>query len=145
MKLRILQPDENKNDPLFSSPECRQLIESYESFYPKVGFHLPWVAYLIIRDERVVGTCSFVGKPVNGVVEIAYYTFKEYEGQGLASFACKELIAIAKKENPDIIVSAKTAPEINASTRILEKSGFVHTGDVQDEEIGTAWFWTLHK
>lgn len=143
MKLRTLSLHEDKQNPLFNSPECQQLIEIYADYYPKTGFELPWVAYLIVHDDIVVGTASFTGRPVDGVVEIAYWTFKAFEGQGIASFACRELISIAQKADPTVLVTAKTAPETNASTSILERNGFVRKGVVQDEEIGDAWFWAL--
>lgn len=143
MKLQILNLNENKQDKLFSSLECQQLLNMYDEFYPKIGFNFPWVAYLILRENQVVGSCSFTGKPKNGKVEIAYWTFKKFEGQGISSFACNELISIAKKENPNITVTAKTEPKNNASTKILKKNGFVYTKVVQDEEIGDAWLWTL--
>jgi RimJ/RimL family protein N-acetyltransferase len=38
-------------------------------------------------------------------------------------------------------VSAQTAPEPNASTRILEKLRFTRAGEAVDEEIGRAWVW----
>lgn len=37
----------------------------------------------------MVGSCSFAGQPKDGKVEIAYWTFKEFEEQSIASFACK--------------------------------------------------------
>ena len=37
----------------------------------------------------------------------------------------------------------KTAPESNASTRILHNLGFRFSGIVKDEEIGDAWLWIL--
>jgi RimJ/RimL family protein N-acetyltransferase len=76
-------------------------------------------------------------------VEIAYWTFNEFEGQGIASFACRELVKISQNADPNVIITAKTAPEHNASTKIVEKNGFVFTEVVQDEEIGDAWLWTL--
>ncbi len=57
--------------------------------------------------------------------------------------ACKELIKIAKSQNPGLVIYAKTAPEENASTRILNKNGFVYQKVVQDHEIGDAWLWKL--
>ncbi len=133
------------NDPLFSSPECQQLLEIYADYYPKIGYNPPWIAYLILDDGIVVGSCSFTGKPVDGEVEIAYWTFKQYEGKGIASFACNELINRAKKENPDITITAKTAPENNASTTVLKKNGFRFSKIVQDDDIGDAWLWLLKK
>lgn len=143
MNLRALGQNENKQDPLFNSPESQQLLDIYESYYPKIGFVPPWISYLIIKDNQVVGTCSFTGQPNDGTVEIAYWTFKKFEGQGVASFACAALISIVKKENPNIKVIAKTAPEHNASTKILEKNGFVYSKIVEDDDIGDAWLWIL--
>lgn len=143
MKLRILQLEENKTDRLFESADCQTLLEMYNGYYPIIGFNLPWVAYLVVVQNKVVGSCSFTGKPVDGKVEIAYWTFKEFEGQGIASFACKELVLIAQNAAPEVTIIAKTAPEHNASTKVLENNGFKFEEIVQDEEIGDAWLWVL--
>lgn len=141
MKLSPILLKEDKSAPAYASAECQQLLAMYEEFYPKTGFIFPWVGYFVIKDDQIVGSCSFVGQPTDGRVEIAYWTFKEFEGKGVASFACRELISIAMKEDPEVIVTAKTAPEKNASTRILEKNNFVYSEIVQDDEIGDAWLW----
>lgn len=60
----------------------------------------------------------------------------------MASFACKELVTIANRTDPSLTIIAKTAPEHNASTKILENNNFVFTEIVQDEEIGDAWLWS---
>ncbi|MCE3280114.1 MAG: hypothetical protein K0S44_2305 [Bacteroidetes bacterium] len=143
MQLRILQQNEDKTDKLFQSLDCQTLLQIYDEYYPKTGFNLPWVAYLIIKENQVVGSCSFTSQPNDGKVEIAYWTFQEFEGQGIASFACKELIKITQNTDKKVTVTAKTAPEHNASTRILENNKFIFTEIVQDEEIGDAWLWTL--
>ena len=36
----------------------------------------------------------------------------------------------------------KITPVNNASTNLQEKNGFVYTRDIENEEIGNAWFWT---
>jgi RimJ/RimL family protein N-acetyltransferase len=141
MNLRVIERHEDKTNEAYNSSECQQLLEAYEDFYPKIGFDLPWVGYFVMRDEKIVGSCGFVGRPKDGVVEIAYWTFKEFEGQGIASFACQELVSIAHKADQSVRVTAKTAPENNASTKILEKNGFVFKEIVQDHEIGDAWLW----
>ena len=98
----------------------------------------------LLRQNQIVGSCSFVGQPQDGKVEVSYWTFKEFEGQGIASLACKELVKIVNQTDPSLTITAKTAPEKNASTKILENNNFVFTEIVQDEEIGDAWLWT-HK
>jgi|SRR5690606_12562869 len=143
MKLRLINPSKEKQDPLFASMEVLQLLESYSGYYAKIGFAPPWAAYLIIVDDKPVGTCSFGGEPKDGQVEISYWTFRDFEGQGIASLACEALVSIANEEMPGITVVAKTEPEHNASTRILQKNGFIHSKVVQDDDIGDAWLWVL--
>lgn len=143
MKLRILNVAEDKSDKLFKSPDCQTLLEMYDDFYPKIGFNLPWVAYLVLQQNQVVGLASFKGRPKGGKVEIAYWTFSDFEGNGVASFACKELVRIAQDFDPKITITATTVPEHNASTKILKNNRFVFTEIVQDDEIGDAWLWVL--
>jgi RimJ/RimL family protein N-acetyltransferase len=143
MELKRIEMNLDKADLLYSSEDCQMLLKSYEEYYPKIGYILPWVGYFVVRDNQIVGSCGFTGQPKDGKVEIAYWTFKAYEGQGIASFSCFELIKISQKCDPTVIITAKTAPEYNASTKILQKNGFVFTEIVQDEEIGDAWLWTL--
>jgi len=140
MHLRTIQQNEEAT-PELSTPDCQLVIGMYADFYPKFGFEPPWVGYFVMDDDRVVGSCSFVGPPKDGAVEIAYWTFSEFEGRGVASWACAELVSIARTTDPNLTITAKTAPEKNASTRILEKNGFRFREVVQDHEIGDAWLW----
>ena len=144
MNLKPITLQEDKTDQMYTSADCQQLLEMYDGFYPQIGFNPPWIGYFVIDGNKVVGSCGFVGQPATGKVEIAYWTFPEFEGKGIASFACRELIELSYKTAPEIIITAKTAPEHNASTKILEKNNFVFTEIVQDEEIGDAWLWP-HK
>lgn len=143
--LKPISPNEDKTKSIFASANCQNLLNMYETFYPKIGFNMPWVGYFIVKDEQIVGSCGFVGQPKDGKVEIAYWTFEEFERHGIASFACKQLIAIAYQTDPNLTITAKTAPEHNASTKILENNHFIFTTIVQDEEIGDAWLWTHRK
>ncbi len=144
MELKVIDRHEDKTKEMYDSTDCQQLLDMYKDFYPKFGFNLPWVGYFVIRQNEIVGSCSFVGQPQDGKIEIAYWTFKEFEGQGVASFACEKLVAIAYETDSSLTIIAKTAPEQNASTKILKKNGFTFSAIVQDEEIGNAWLWT-HK
>jgi ribosomal-protein-alanine N-acetyltransferase len=144
----ILEPintDEDKSKEIYSSEDCQLILKMYEDYYPKIGYNFPLVGYFVKRDEQIVGACGFIGPPVNNRVEIGYGTFKEFEGQGIAGFACKQLISIAKNTISNVIITAKTAPESNASTKILQRNGFVYSGIVQDHDIGDAWEWILKE
>ena len=143
MTLVPLLIDEDTTKAIYANEYCKSLFESYPSYYYKTGYNPPWIGYFVMRDDTVVGVGGFTGAPTNNRIEIAYGTRKEYEGQGIASFTCRQLIAIAKTTDPNVIITAKTAPEKNASTTILQRNGFQFTGVVQDEGIGDAWEWIL--
>lgn len=145
MNLIPITLKEDKSDKLYASAECQQLLSIYESFYVEIGFNIPWVGYFVMDQDQIVGSCGFVSQPIDGKVEIAYWTFKDFEGQGMASFACKELVSLTYQTDPGLIITAKTAPEHNASTKILENNNFQFTEIVQDHEIGDAWLWTHTK
>ena len=143
MKLKIIELNIDRSNDIYSSDNCKMLINSNDDYYQVIGFNLSWVGYFVVRQNDIVGSCGFTGQPKEGKVEIAYWTFKEFEGQGIASFSCKELVSISRKTDPAITITAKTAPEHNASTKILQKNGFEFIEIVQDHEIGDAWLWVL--
>lgn len=143
MELRIIERNLDKSDCLYSSDDCQMLLKSYDEYYQTIGFNKPWVGYFVMSQNKIVGSCGFTGKPQEGKVEIAYWTFKAFEGQGIASFSCQELVSISRKTDSTLLITAKTAPEYNASTKILQNNGFQYTGIVQDHEIGDAWLWTI--
>ena len=145
MELKAIELNVDKSKEIYASADCQQVINAMDEYYPKIGFNKPWVGYFAFKSNQVVGTGGFIGQPQEGKVEIAYWTFKEFEGQGIASFVCKQLITIAKATDPDLIITAKTAPEHNASTTILQNNGFIFTAITQDDEIGDAWLWMLKE
>jgi len=145
MRLEPIHIDEDKTKEIYANPDCQEIFKSYPDYYYKVGYNPPWIGYFVIRDDRIVGVGGFIGKPQDGRVEIAYGTFKQHEGQGIASFSCRQLMSIAKAAMPTIIITAKTEPRYNASTKILQRNGFEFLAVVQDEGIGDAWEWVLNE
>lgn len=143
IQLIEIDPDKEYEPNLSSAPEFENLMAIYRDYYPLIGYQIPWVGYFILMDGQLVGSCGFAGAPQSGSVEIAYWTITAYKGRGIATSACANLITIAWEAQPQLVIRAKTAPEKNASTRILEKRGFRFTGVVQDHEIGDAWEWQL--
>ncbi|AOP35409.1 hypothetical protein A0128_17120 [Leptospira tipperaryensis] len=102
----------------------------------------PWIAYLYVQGNDVLGTCAFKSPPQEGQVEIAYFVFPEYEGKGLGTFFAAFLVAQARLAFPQVIVMAQTLPENNASTRILERLNFEKTGESIHPEDGKIWQWS---
>jgi RimJ/RimL family protein N-acetyltransferase/N-acetylglutamate synthase-like GNAT family acetyltransferase len=122
-----------------------QLIKNTIEYYEKIGFVVPWISYLVKDKNNYVGICSFKGKPINNSVEIAYCTHPNYESCGYATRMCKKLIEIAQKENKEMKIIAKTLPEINASTKVLVKNGFINNGIILDADDGEVFEWIYKK
>lgn len=105
----------------------------------------PWTyGFALVHKEslRVIGSGGFKGPPdATGVAEIAYGIVPAYEGQGLATEAARALSDFALGDPRVSTITAHTLPERNASTRVLEKSGFRYVGEVVDPEDGLVWRW----
>ena len=98
-----------------------------------------WVRVGIIPDDRVlIGSGGFVLGP-NSIPELGYSVLEEYQRQGYATEAVHVMINQARK-NPDITgIKACTFPSLIGSIRVLEKSGFVLTGNGSEE--GSIAYW----
>jgi RimJ/RimL family protein N-acetyltransferase len=113
--------------------------------YARTGQEAPWLSYLAAFEDSgdIAGSCSFTGPPEDGRVEIAYFTFPPFEGQGIGSRMAAGLVAIARANAAVSQIVAHTLPEENASTKILQKLGFSHNGTAEDADAGTVWAWIL--
>lgn len=111
--------------------------------YRESGFEPPWIGYLVVEDGACVGTCAFRCAPREGRVELAYFSFPGHEGRGLATRMCGALVTMARTADPGILLTALTLPERNASTRVLEKSGFRRDREFVHPEDGLVWEWRL--
>jgi RimJ/RimL family protein N-acetyltransferase len=121
--------------------EARDGLVATVGFYHAMGFEEPWISYLAIADEAAVGICSFKSRPIDGRVEIGYFTFPPHEGRGVATAMAGELIAIAATHDLGVVVTAQTLCERNASHRVLEKLGFRAIGTVEHPQDGTVLEW----
>ena len=110
----------------------------------RTGATPPWTGYLAVDRGRdvIIGTCSFTAPPdADGVVEIAYFTFPPFEGQGYATAMAARLVELAQAAPGIRKVRAHTLPERNVSTRILEKLRFERIGETVDPDVGQVWRW----
>ncbi len=127
-----------------SLPEITiEVFQATAELYRSAGFEEPWIGYLALVYNTPVGTCGFKGRPHDNRIEIAYFTFPEFEGRGLATAMAAELTAIARQHEPAIVVAAQTLPQRNASHRVLEKLGFKHVDTIDHPEDGIVWEWHL--
>ena len=119
------------------------ILPAMADLYRLSGFAPPWIGYVAVSEGRPVGTCAFKCAPEDGRVEIAYFTFPEFEGRGIATEMAAQLIALARAERPDVVIAAQTLMERNASNRVLERLGFSQTGTAMDADAGEVWEWQL--
>lgn len=144
MKTIIYQPIDL--DTPFNEELEVSVSEAMRNLYRKQGYVKPWIGYFAKNEKNVtLGVCSFKSPPKNGKVEIAYYTFPNFERQGIATLMAKHLVHVATEVDKNISILAQTLPENNASTSILKKLGFRMIGVKNHTEDGNVWEWVLDK
>jgi ribosomal-protein-alanine N-acetyltransferase len=111
--------------------------------YRRVGYQFPWVSYIAAVCRCGVGAGAFVGAPRDGMVEIAYFTLREFQGRGYATQIAQQLVEIARTTLPAIVIRAFTLPEENPSTKILRGLGFANVGYAHDKDAGDVWEWRV--
>ncbi|MCI0632864.1 MAG: GNAT family N-acetyltransferase [Actinobacteria bacterium] len=116
-------------------PTRRGLLEGAD---PEWGSHL----FIDLAANELVGLGGYKGPPVEGGVEIGYSVAPSRCRRGYATSAARELIERARAAGVTL-VRAHTLPEPNPSTRVLERCGLRHVGNVIDREDGFVWQWEL--
>jgi [ribosomal protein S5]-alanine N-acetyltransferase len=103
-----------------------------------------WFGHLAIEGEsqQLVGICSLKGPPVEGTVEMAYFTFPGFEGRGIGTAMARFVLDRAIVLQDVRRVTAHTAPEHNASTRILEKIGMRFVCEEMEDGV-PVWLWQV--
>ena len=138
--------DEANNTQFSQHPECVEILQVYGPFYRKVGFNKPWIGYFAtFNGEAIIGGGGYKGAPKEGKIEIAYGTFKNYQGQGIGTAICKALVQLSLKTEPSVRITARTLQDNYASISILKKNGFTCSGIVYDEEDGDVFEWEYQK
>jgi RimJ/RimL family protein N-acetyltransferase len=124
-------------------PLALEIFQHTASFWASPHYVFPWVSYVGELHGELVAYGAFKSSPSAGRVEIAYATFPGREGKGIATNMARRLVTIARAADPAMVILAQTLREPGASTRILEKLGFVRSGDVLHPEDGWVWQWEL--
>jgi RimJ/RimL family protein N-acetyltransferase len=84
------------------------------------------------NDNKMVGDLCFVGAPnADGEIEIGYGTYDIFAGLGYMTEAVGGMISWAKKQPEILAIIADTEKQNIASFRVLEKNGFVKTGETE--------------
>src|ERR1700694_2320353 len=122
MELIPIKERLEENEVFISDPLCQESLYMTIDFYKKVGFVPPWIGYYVRQKGNLVGCAAFKGQPINGTIEIAYGTFEQYRKQGIGTAICNLLVDLSLETDPSVKITARTLPEKNFSTRILEKN-----------------------
>jgi len=143
MHLVSIPRDGNTSLSGITLPEAAMsVVASTVQLYARRGYAEPWIGYLAIEGGNCVGACGFTSPPAGGVVEIAYFTYPDFEGCGFATRMAQRLISIAGERDPSVRVIAHTLTDENASNHILKKLGFAFVGTVDHPEDGKIWEWS---
>jgi RimJ/RimL family protein N-acetyltransferase len=133
-------------ETLQANPALAEIVRATLDLYQRRGFQPPWIGYVGREDGVYVGGCGFASPPRDGEVEIAYFTFPQHEGKGVATRMASELLRMTRPHaGPALRYVAHTLPQAGASTAILRKLGFQMVGSIQHPEDGVVWKWREAK
>ena len=136
--LRIYPAARNQMEAFIASQTDDMLKAAYTEMLESCLRHpdqWEWYAMWMIelKDGTHVGELCFKGLGSNGAAEIGYGISEEYRGRGYATEAVKSVSARAFR-NPDVTaIEAETDAANIASKRVLEKCGFIATGEMGEE------------
>jgi len=94
-----------------------------------------WQIFLC-PEGTYIGSFCFKGAPQNGAVEIGYGVDEPFQNQGYTTEAVKAALEWAFSQHDVYFVFAETAEDNAASIRVLEKNGFISTGEGEE---GPRW------
>ena len=141
MKFLPINKTLEENKDFSSNPLCHETLKMCVDFYKRVGFNPPWICYYAEENGELVGSAAYKGRPVNSTVEISYGTMEDHRQKGVGGRICKHLVELTLATDPSVRITARTLPEHNYSTKILQKNNFILLGIVDDPEDGPVWEW----
>ncbi|KZS53254.1 MULTISPECIES: GNAT family N-acetyltransferase [Rhizobium] len=98
-------------------------------------------AWMIVEDGEIVGLCSIVRVPQDGNIHIGYGVAPSRQGLGSTTRAIAQLLEWAWNDPRVALISAETGWENIASQRVLQRNGFIRTGERIDAEDGPLICW----
>ncbi len=145
LELIPIKPTLKENEEFLLHADCMTILPMTLDYYKVVGYRPPWISYFVRKEGKYVGGAGFKGQPINNKIEIAYGTFPDCQHQGIATEMCQELVLLALKTNPQVLITARTFAEHNYSTRVLQHNSFDCLGIVWDQDDGEVWEWVYRK
>lgn len=125
-------------DSAIAPPE---VLEMLASIAIAVGAEFTPSAWMIVEDGEIVGLCSVIRMPENGEIHIGYGVAPTRERRGCVTRAIAQLLDWARNDPRVTCISADTVAGNIASQRVLERNGFIRTGERIDPEDGPVICW----
>lgn len=117
----------------------QEMLEGCISHPEQRNWYTVWFMELKDGSGRRIGDLCFKGLGENGVVEIGYGTYTGFEGKGYMTEAVMALVQWASRQPGVLRIEAETGKDNKASQRVLEKSGFVPSGEIGEEGPRFVW------
>ena len=142
LNIHIASDDEMRD--FIAAQELDVLREAYTEMLDGALAHpneRAWYAMWMIelRDGTHVGELCFKGVSPNGAVELGYGIDDRYQRRGYATEAVTAVAAWAAQQDGITRAEAEAEEDNIASLRVLEKSGFVPTGERGEEGPRFVW------
>jgi [ribosomal protein S5]-alanine N-acetyltransferase len=110
------------------------VFDFFDEHYAQAPHTMAWNRYVVVRSPTpvLIGTIGgFLKSSTN--VEVGYSLLEPWRGQGLATEALAAVLKEILSDNRIQTICAQTFPHLLPSVRVLEKSGFQHIGNGEEE------------
>jgi ribosomal-protein-alanine N-acetyltransferase len=110
-----------------------------------------WCPHAVVLDGRMIGHAGYHGPPGSNstqnpdAVEYGYKIFPAWRGHGYATRAAVMLMDLAEERAGIRHFVLAVAPTNDPSLAIVDKLGFVKTGEQMDEEDGLEHIFELQR
>ena len=129
---------EGEGDPALKQA-YGEMLEGCRREPEKRVWHAVWVMESKERAGEAVGNLSFKGLGEDGRVEVGYGLREGCCGKGYMTEAVRAMAEWAVAQPGVTRVEAETEAGNGASRRVLERAGFVETGEVGEEGPRFVW------
>ena len=139
-RLHIYPASKEEMEDFISSQTNDILKTAYQEMLAGCLMHQEeWNYYAIWmiekKDGTHIGECCFKGISPNGSAEIGYGISEEYQGRGYATEAVNAIVEWVLQQHRVLSVVAEAEADNLASIRVLQKCGFLPTGEIGKEGL----------
>lgn len=120
----------------------KRQMDWYDKAY-KEGSGGPWKIIGKASGEKMGVVAFYFYKPEHKKAEVGFWLFPQYWNKGIVSEALQAVIDYCQTEKGIHRLEAFVEEGNTASSRVLEKAGFVYEGTMRDCEIKNGRFISL--